>query len=151
MNRRAWILAVGVATTLVACHRLKPGEATLHFEGETTGHFYGGGVTCPPVSSVKASWLWQGDVGGERVSVGAHALNSTGIPDALLINAEGGSWKGRAPYPDEAPADGQFTARVDANDRALLHIEGSATHQQLGPIKISGSMRCPCAEPPCFP
>jgi hypothetical protein len=151
MNPRAWILGVGMGAALVACHGLKPGEASLHFEGETTGHYLGGGVTCPPVSSVKASWVWQGSVGGESVSVSAHALNSTGIPDALLINAPGGSWLSRRPYPDEAPADGQFAARVDDRDRALLYIEGSATHSSLPPIKINGSMRCPCAEPPCFP
>ncbi|HEY6555929.1 MAG TPA: hypothetical protein VI072_01595 [Polyangiaceae bacterium] len=151
MNPRAWILAVGVAATLVACHGLKPGEASLRFDGERTGQFKGGGVTCPPISSISATWQWAGDVGGRRVSVVAAALNSSGIPDSLLINSENVSWKGRQPYPDEPPADGQFTARIDEKDKTVLHIEGSAINNQVGPIKVSGSLRCPCANPPCFP
>jgi hypothetical protein len=113
------------------------------------GHLKGGGVTCPGISSISAAWQWQGDVGGRHVSVGAFALNSSGIPDALLINSENISWKGRVPYPDEAPADGQFTARIDEKDKTLLHIEGSATNNQVGPIRVRGSLRCPCDAPPC--
>lgn len=150
MKRPAWFLAVGVALTLVACH-LQPGEAALAFKGEHTGFFEGGGVTCPPVSSVSASWLWSGEVRGRPMSVGAHALNSTGVPDALLIHLDGNAFTGRKRYPDEAPADGQFTARVDENDRALLHIDGSAVRDGFEPVRIHGKMRCPCAAPPCLP
>jgi hypothetical protein len=151
MNPRAWILGLGVAATLVACHGLKPGEASLRFEGERTGQFNGGGVTCPPISSVRATWAWSGVVGGKPVGVSASALNATGIPDALIIESENIYWRGRAPYPGEAPADGLFTARIDEKDKTVVHIEGSATNNQLGPIKVIGSLRCPCANPPCFP
>ncbi|HEY6555928.1 MAG TPA: hypothetical protein VI072_01590 [Polyangiaceae bacterium] len=149
MNWRAWVLGVGVATALVACQRLKPGEASLHFEGARTGHFNGGGVTCPAVLSISATWQWEGDVEGRHLKIRAFAANSTGIPDAFLISSEDISWLGRSAFPGETPADGQFTARVDERDKTLLHIEGTATGDDFGHLKVSGSMRCPCADPPC--
>ncbi len=148
MKRPAWILAAGVAATLVACH-LRPGEASLVFEGEPSGRFEGGGVTCPAVLSVRATWIWTGEVEGRRMNVAAHALNSTGVPDVLLIHRDGISFLGRSAFPDEAPTDGQFTARVDENDRALLHFEGTATQDGYEPVRVRGKMRCPCAAPPC--
>ena len=148
MKRPAWILAVGVAAALVACH-LQRGEASLTFEGEPAGEFTGGGVTCPYVGSVSGAWSWTGEVDGRQMSVGAYALNASGVPDTLLIHRDGLSFQGRRAFVDEEPFEGEFKARLDHHDKTLLHIEGSAFRDGYEPITVRGALRCPCDTPPC--
>ncbi|HMJ11513.1 MAG TPA: hypothetical protein VK524_08890 [Polyangiaceae bacterium] len=131
----------GLVVTLGACVP-QPGHAALTLEGDRSGNAAGPGVTCPHVTSVSATWMWSGSVGGRAVSITAAALNASGIPSALLINSENTSWQAAAPG-QASPEFGVFTARVE--EGKVLHIDGIAKSQSqgTGPIKIRGAMRCP--------
>lgn len=146
MKRRAWLMAVGMAAALMAC----TGHASLTLEGPISGEIDGPGVTCPFVSSTSGSWIWSGALAGRQVSIAFTALNTTGVPDALLIGSENEYWRAQGQPLGSPPKPGFFTARVV--DKSELHVEGSAlewTPDLDRKIEISGVLRCPCPEPPC--
>jgi hypothetical protein len=137
----AGAILAGMVIALGACVP-EAGHAALTFKGERSGDAAGPGVTCPFVSSVSATWTWAGTVGGKAVTLTAAALNSSGVPDALLINSENISWRAQGVAAGTPITPGTFTARVTENK--VVHIDGIAARWSgEGEIRVSGAMRCP--------
>jgi hypothetical protein len=142
---RRGFIALAATAALVACE-LEPGHASLEFAGELSGQVDGAGVTCPPPGSVQgdasALWIWSGTVNGHSAAVTAAALNTTAIPDSLLIRSGNTYWFAAAQPAGSAAGPGKFTARV--SDGKVLQIDGIASSfSSPNVIEIHGAMRCP--------
>jgi hypothetical protein len=138
---RATVSTLVVGTALVACE-LEPGKASLKFDGTLMGQVDGPTVTCQPTADTSAIWTWEGTVGGHSASVTAAALNSSGVPDALLVQSENRFWMAEGQAQGAALSPGKFSVRVGS--KKVLYIDGIAsTKSNETQVEIHGVMRCP--------